>query len=166
MNTTLTIALDRAFAAQSKGEGSFGSLVEFAHEYTSALTTVGEALRLALKGAIEGEEQAYEKAHAGKSVKTLAAWRSAKSVVLAAVEAGIALVDEKGKPIGKTALEKAIKETRSPKSNVEKFAIAMNTASAVFAKVDTLADVMQCKALLAVLADQVVKAEAAAKAAC
>ena len=60
------------------------------------------------------------------------AWRSAKSVLLSAKKIGIKTVNVNGQPIGKSALEAAIKEHKSAltsdKTPEEKLAIMVNTA--------------------------------------
>jgi hypothetical protein len=64
-------------------------------------------------------------------------YRSAKSVCLAAIKAGVALVDEKGRAKGKTAVEKEIKEGKAEKSASEKAKALIASLTAVCDKADT-----------------------------
>ncbi len=162
-NTTFAKSVDAFVVSQNKGASAFGLLVTFAHELMTS-GVVGKA-EVVLKNTLDVEEKTYRAEHP-KVTEMPVAYRSAKSVVVNAVKHGVPLMDEAGKPMGKSALEKLTKEAKGEgKTPAEKFAIAINTATTVFADVDTLEDVRKCKALLAMLVDSVVKAEAAAIAA-
>lgn len=63
-----------------------------------------------VKGVLKNAEKEFKE----RTSKQLpGAWRSAKSVVLRALKNGINLVDEQG-PLGKTAIEKKLKEAKAP----------------------------------------------------
>lgn len=72
----------------------------------------------------------------------------------------ISLKNAEGKYKGKTELEKEIKEGKPGKPEFEKFKGAMNTATLIFGKLDTLDDVRNAKELVRQLADLVIKTEA------
>jgi len=58
------------------------------------------------------------------------AWRSAKSVVLRAYEKGINLTDEQG-VVGKTAVEKMLKESKEPANSADKVRACMERVAAL-----------------------------------
>lgn len=58
-------------------------------------------------------------------------YRVQKGIIVAAIAKGIKLVDADGKPRGKTDIEDELKEGKAPKSAIDKFKIAMNTAGAL-----------------------------------
>ena len=170
-NVTFAKSLDSFVAVERKGASAFGTLVEFAHSAVQAYMATVEACTTeqqsaALKNSITAEEAAYRVEHP-KMAEFPTSYRSAKSVIMSAVKAGVSLVDDKGEYKGKTALENDTKAAKgdSGKTAAEKFAIAMSTATNVFAEVDTLEDIRKCKALMTLLAESIVKAEAAAIAA-
>ena len=160
-NVIFAKSVDSFVGMERKGANAFGTLVEFAYLSVKDLTEDVDAGDV-LGNAVKAEEAAYRVEHP-KMEAFPTSYRSAKSVVLAAVKAGVSLVREDGSYKGKSELEKETKEGKSSKTPVEKFQVAMNTASAVFAKCETLEDMAQCKALLEVLAAQVVGALAEAR---
>ncbi len=164
MNVTFAKSLDAFVKTAAAEVNAFGTLVTYAQEVITAAVDAKMVPLTALKNTLSVDEAAY-KANKPK-VEVPSTYRSAKSVILNAVEQGVALVDANGKPLGKTALEKATKEakdaTASVKTEAQKFASTISTASSIFAKVETVEDITQCKAVLLVLADMVVKAHAAA----
>ena len=140
---------------------AFGTLSTFAYLTVKDVVLAKDAAD-ALKNNITVEEASYRTEHP-KMESFPTAYRSAKSVIMAAVLAGVSLVDEQGKPLGKSALEAATKEAKGDtKSEFDKFSSTLSTAQNIFAKIDTLEDIRKCKALVAMLVDSVVKAEAAA----
>ena len=161
-NTTFAKSVDAFVTAQNKGVSAFGSLSTFAYLCVKDLAVAPKEQADVLGNSIRVEEATYKSEHP-KMDSFPTAYRSAKSVIMAAVKAGVSLVDEQGKPVGKSELEKATKEAKGDgKSEYEKFVSTMATAQNIFAKVDTLEDIRKCKALVAMLVDSVVKAEAAA----
>ena len=116
-----------------------------------------------LKNDLKANESAYKVAHP-RVTEFPPAYRSAKSVILSAIKAGICLKDENGKLKGKTALEQEIKEGKEVKSELQKFQSSIDTAAKIFAKIDNLGDIRQAKALTAVLVDMILKAERASMA--
>jgi len=160
-NVTFAKSVDAFVAVEKKGAGAFGTLVEFAYNVVRELPSATAAD--VLKSTIKSEENAYRVAHP-KLDAMPTSYRSAKSVVLAAVKAGVSLIREDGTFKGKTELEKECKEGKSDKTPVEKFTIAMNTATNVFADCATLEEMLACKAALEVLASVVVAAIKEAKA--
>ncbi len=164
-NATFAKSVDAFRSAESKGVSAFGTLCLFAAEHradmlTSKPESKPEALAAALKNALTTEENTYKGEK--KLTEMPTAYRSAKSVILSAVLYDVALLDDEGKPVGKSALEKAVKDAKpdSGKSELAKFQSTMATAASIFAKVDTLHDIQQCKELVRQLADMVLKAEA------
>lgn len=160
MNTQFDKALSGFVAADNKGASAFGSLIQYAYDVVKEQTGDSKAVANVLGNGIKGEELAFRSAHP-KLKEFPTAYRSAKSVIMSAVKAGVALVDAAGKLRAKSELEALVKEGKSPKSAVQRFETTMTTAGNIFAEVDTLDDVRQCKALVAILADMVCKAEAA-----
>lgn len=58
-------------------------------------------------------------------------YRVVKNLLVNCAAKGIALVDPNGKIKGKTALEDELAGTKVPKAEIDKFKVAMNTASAI-----------------------------------
>lgn len=86
----------------------------------------GEDLRAVLKNA----ETEFKKT-VKKRLPT--AWRSAKSVILKAYDKGVpAIVDNE--VVGKSAVEKACKEDKLPKTAEQLFAEALNTVEAIIVR--------------------------------
>ena len=71
-----------------------------------------------LKNTIKDYETAYKKEYAEPQLPP--AYRSAKSVALKAIDCGVRLRDDEGNVIGKSAVEKAIKDTKEDKADVPK----------------------------------------------
>lgn len=157
-NATFAKSVDSFVNAEKKGMGAFNTLVEYSHNVVCAATNPSDAL----KSAIKDDETTYRAEHSALESMP-AAYRSAKSVILSAVKAGVSLIRADGTYKGKSELEKECAASKSEKTAVEKFVIAINTATSVFADVDTLEDTLKCKAVLTLLADMVVRAEAALK---
>jgi hypothetical protein len=163
-NATFAKSVDAFRAAEKSVGNAFGTLSTFVQECVAAKRSEmpevkSEALGNVLKNLLTAEENAYKGEKRLTEMPT--AYRSAKSVLVQAVSLGIALVDEEGKQVGKSALEKAIKDGKpSTKSEFDKFKSTMVTADAIFAKLDTLHDIQQAKELVRQLADKVLKAEA------
>lgn len=160
MNTHFVASVDGFVTVGNKMNKAFGSLMEFAYSVVKEAVGDAESIKGVLKNAVDGEEKAYRAAHP-KHKEWPTAYRTAKSAIISAVGAGVSLVDAKGNLRGKSELEKLTKEAKGDKMPVDKFAGAMKTAGDIFAKVEGLEDVRKCKALLAMLADTVCKAEAA-----
>ena len=161
MHTTFQSSIDTFVSAKNKGEGAFGKLADYCHAATkdNILSGMsGEAVADVLKGQIKVQEQEYRNQHP-RMEEFPSAYRSAKSVILKALQHGVLLVDEKGKIKGKTALEKEINGMKEPKSEIAKFQSTIDTASKILDKIDNLGDVRQAKALVAILADLVLKSE-------
>jgi epoxyqueuosine reductase QueG len=160
-NVTFAKSVDAFVAAQNKQVNAFGTLSAFAYAIVKELTVVPTEQADVLKNAVSVEEQAYKAEHP-KMAEFPTTYRSAKSVIMSAVKYGVSLVDEHGKPVGKSALEAAVKDAKgdSGKPELDKFRSTMATAAAIFAKLDTLSDVQAAKLLVTELASMVVKAEA------
>jgi hypothetical protein len=146
-----------AYVQGEKKQGSgYGKLIEFASTLTNSVEDTKQLD--VLKSTLETAEGEYKKGM--KAERMPAAYRSAKSVIVTAVSMSISLIDEEGKYKGKTQLEKEIKEGKPGKPEFEKFKSAMNTATLIFGKLDTLDDVRNAKELVRQLADLVIKTEA------
>jgi hypothetical protein len=149
-------SLNAYVAGEKKASNAFGKLIQFADELTASIEDAKKAD--VLKSATKEGEQAYK---TGMKVESMpAAYRSAKSVITVAVSMNISLKNAEGKYKGKTELEKEIKEGKPGKPEFEKFKGAMNTATLIFGKLDTLDDVRNAKELVRQLADLVIKTEA------
>jgi hypothetical protein len=162
MNTQFDKALSAFVSVDKKTVNAFGTLSAFAYSIVKEVTGDGETVKNVLKNAFTAEETAFRTANP-KAEAFPGTYRSAKSTLLSAVAAGVSLVDAKGNALGKSELEELTKATKDEKSDVQKFETAIGSASKIFAKVDGLDDIRKCKALMLVLADAVVKAEASAK---
>lgn len=155
--THLIVDSLNAYVQGEKKQGNgYGKLISFAFELTHSIedTTKVDVLKSTLQTA----EESYKATN--KVERMPAAYRSAKSVIVTAVSMSISLVDAEGKYKGKTELEKEIKEGKPGKPEFEKFKGAMNTATLIFGKLDTLDDVRNAKELVRQLADLVIKTEA------
>ena len=159
MNTQFDKALSGYVSAENKGATAFGSLLQYAYDVVKEQTGDSKAVANVLGNSVKGEELAFRSVHP-KLKEFPVSYRTAKSVIMSAVKAGVALVDAAGKLRAKSELEALVKEGKEKKSAVQRFETLMSNAGNVFAEVDTLEDVRQCKALVAILADMVCKAEA------
>jgi len=163
-NATFAKSVDAFRSAETKSTNAFGTLIEYAQECLTLKRmdnpeVSNETLATFLKNTLTTEENSYKGEK--KLTEMPVTYRSAKSVIMSAVLNGVALYDEDGKPMGKSALEKASKESKGEaKSEFAKFQSTMATAYKIFGKVDTLHDIQQCKELVRQLADAVLKAEA------
>ena len=159
MNTQFDKALSGYVAAENKGATAFGSLLQYAYDVVKEQTGDSKAVANVLGNGIKGEELAFRSVHP-KLKEFPVSYRTAKSVIMSAVKAGVALVDAAGKLRSKSELEALVKVGKEKKSAVQRFETLITNAGNVFAEVDTLEDVRQCKALVAILSDMVCKAEA------
>lgn len=114
----------------SKGESLWGNLVMFASEHGSA-----EELKKSFKRN-ETEAEASQKVRMTEN----STYKVAKSVIQRAVESGIPLLDSKGKPRGKTAIELDLADLKTVKTELEKFKTTMATAGNIAAKLTTESD--------------------------
>jgi hypothetical protein len=117
-------------------EGFYPKLASYVHQ----LVTAGKDAE-GIKATLKEDEKAYEKAK-GFKASSVGAYRSAKSVILKAVENGVSLVDDKGKALGKSALEKAIAEcgdedAKASKTPEEKCMIALATFRSCYSSIDS-----------------------------
>jgi len=165
MNTNFSEAVNK-YATLDKGANkAFGFLSAFAYDVIRSLTGDSEAVANVLGNSIKAEETAYRTEYNAKHPKAPlanfpAAYRSAKSTIVSAVKAGVSLVDADGQLHSKGDLIALTKQAVDPKSELEKFTSTIATATKIFAKIDSLDDVRKAKALVVILADQVMKAEA------
>lgn len=158
MNKDFEKAAGAAMSMVKKGEGMFGFLVQFVVATMANATCKEEERADVLKEEFKDNENAYAKAHEKQpKLSTVGSYRSAKSVLVQAVEKHVVLLDGKGKPRGKTDIEKELKELKEEKNPLEKFRTAMHTATNVADKLENDTDVglayTECKALLDKLAD-------------
>lgn len=112
-----------------------------------ALAPSGYKHDAAVELAKQGEDD-YKASH--KSVEIPSTYRSAKSVALKALKLGVAVVTDKGIPLGKTEVEKAIKEAQGDKAPIEKVRTTLNTLAALIDKCDD-EERKQAQSLLATL---------------
>ena len=95
------------YAASTQLEGdAWKDLVETVQQ--SGLTSI-----VAFDAAAKEAEASFRK-QSDKNMPN--AWRSAKSIVRSAIKASVSLVDAGGKPLGKTAVVKAISALRPTKA--------------------------------------------------
>lgn len=70
-----------------------------------------QQLFAACKSVLKNFEKRYKKERGVKHMP--GSYRSAKSVIISAIKSDVPLVDEGGEPLGKTALERSIKQERN-----------------------------------------------------
>ena len=106
---------------------------------------VWNALVLALAPANADHDAAAELAKQGekswkeskaKDAEIPSTYRSAKSVALTALKVGVAIATPEGLPLGKTDVEKAIKEAKGDKATIDKVRTTLNTLAALLDKCD------------------------------
>lgn len=115
---------------EKKGKGVFGALQTFVIE---AGSNGVEALKDALKA-----QEKLANTEMKMEMQKNSTYKVAKSVLVRAVEANIALVGADGKPRGKTDIEAdldALAAAEPEKTDFEKFQAAMNTATQLAGKV-------------------------------
>lgn len=156
----IMVAYTRAATA---GDGAFGKLMLFAMTVLDS-EAVGKLTPENKSKALEEVLKNGEKEHkqASKDASMPGAYRSGKSVVCKAVHLGVSLTDEKGKPKGKTQLEKECKLAETPKPVLDKFRATMQASFSLLNQIDNTADLAAAKLLIAQLAEQCIKIEAAA----
>lgn len=103
-STLLYEAATNALAADASGENTWTKMVEY---YRSTTTTKEN-----FKKAIKETEDLIKKEYSLTSMPN--AWRSAKSVVMGAIDKGIDLSDENGNIKGKTAIQDNLKVAKTP----------------------------------------------------
>lgn len=159
MNKHYETALKAVVAIEAKGSNFWQNLVLF-------VADVKPADEAALKVAFGHEEK--QQTVTKKKLSTFGAYRSAKSVIFAALKCDVALMDGE-KVRGKTEVEKDIKAAKADgKTELDKFKSAMNTATLIAIKLegkDAYAEAfMLSKALTDKLAELLKEAVAAEKA--
>lgn len=122
---------DAAVATQKRGDGLWNHFAKYVDEVKPDSLS-GEELKAKMSETLKHDEKVYRKMHP-KTPKlgTIGAYRSAKSVILAAIEQGISLVDGEGKVRGKTEIEKQLKELKVEKTPMEKFRLMHSSLSAI-----------------------------------
>jgi hypothetical protein len=166
LNTHFEQAAKAVKSLNTKTNGMYGHLLAFAHEHR---TNGADALRDHFK-AQEKLATLHVKVEMGKN----STYKVAKGKLIKAVELGIALVDADGKPIGKTALEEAIKgvegasaeaeDKKAPATPFDQFTLALATASDAAKSIpDT--DIAMAAGQVQVLLEALVKRIPVAKAA-
>lgn len=123
---TLTIAdaIKAGVAANKAQMGVWNALI-------LALAPSGYDHDAAVLLAKNGEEE-FKASKKGAEIPST--YRSAKSVAMQALKLGVAVVTDKGIPLGKTDVEKAIKEAKGEKSGIEKVRATLNTLAALIDK--------------------------------
>lgn len=120
-------AANAAMVVQQKGDSLYKYLALYAAPFIAAPAV---NVRPMLEAGFKSQEMAFYETTKNR-VGKLAAYRSNKSVLLAAAEYGIVLLDGDGKVKGKTAVEKEIKEAKGEKTPMEKFKVVMGTLATV-----------------------------------
>jgi acyl-CoA-binding protein len=130
MNEQFKKAAQAVKTINTKGTSMFSLLLMFAVESGA---TEGQSVDLKpVFGVQEKLATAELKVEMGKN----STYRVAKGTIIGCAKAGIALLDADGKPKGKTALEEELAETKTPKSELDKFKTSMTTAANLLAKLD------------------------------
>lgn len=132
-----------------KGEGMWAALLLFAHEMSAGKEKPD------LKPVFQAEERQASvelKVEMGKN----STYRAAKGTLVAAVKAGIPLVDADGNPRGKTAIENDVKALKEEKSELDKFKTSLNTATSIGAKLNAAERITAAK-LVQELLDEMCK---------
>lgn len=99
-----------SFAVETLGNEVWSKLAQFAQDEMDKGTVI-EDLRKMFKEAEKKLKDDFEVTAMPSS------WRSAKADVLGAVVLGIPLMDDNGKPVGKSAIEQAIKMAKMAKAS-------------------------------------------------
>lgn len=145
-------AIESVNSLNKKGEGLYGNLHKFAME------NMGDGAK-ALKETFVSHEK-HASVDFKVEMKKNSTYRVVKGLLIACVDKGIPISNADGTPRGKTALELDLKEAveaaKTPKTEAEKFRIAMNTAGAIGAKLTDAECVMA-----AALANELMKTLAA-----
>lgn len=110
-------AITAASSASRIVEGVYPNVARVGHAVLKAsheVTGTPDSWANVVKAHFSAQEKIWKKQQqdAGKADALPNAWVSAKSVVLGAIKLGLELVDESGEPIGKTAMQKAIKAAK------------------------------------------------------
>lgn len=148
MNTHFITALKAVVAAESKASNFWSNLVLFVKD-------TNPKDEEALKVAFTSEEKAQNVTK--KKLSSFGAYRSAKSVIFAALKHDVALMDGE-KVRGKTEVEKDIKALKADgKSAIDKYKHVITSANALADQLETEADLGEAfiltKSLLDKLAD-------------
>lgn len=126
MKNNVVVAIEVAARMQRNGVSLWGSLAVALAQYVDTKDVDGA------KACIKVGEDEYVQAHPkGAKPSELSAYRSAKSVALAAVKGCIALVDEAGKARGKTEVEGDIKAGKDEKTPIQKLSHTLKTMEAL-----------------------------------
>jgi hypothetical protein len=134
MNEHFKAAATAVKTLNKKAGGLFVALVLFAVTDREAVAK-GMAATFDMKGVFKGEERAADvemKVKMGEN----STYRVVKNLICNCVKAGIPLVNADGKPRGKSELEQELAEGKVPKTEAEKFVVAMTTASNIAKKLD------------------------------
>ena len=158
MNTfKFEIVANAAVAIQNKGTSLWANMAGFIGTYVAGQEVTPEVDDV--KAMLLDEELLFGKSNPkAPALKNIGAYRSAKSVALKALEVGVCLLYEKGKPKGKTQVENEIKElaNESVKTPLDKFRSTMNTATAIGDKLLTEMELLSALQLVKELNDKLV----------
>lgn len=160
LHTTYVDSVKQFVSTENKAAKAFNTLLSYAD---ATLINIQQETAAETASVMRDLFKAQEKeAQDQKIVDTFpTAYRSAKSVILSAVNCGISLRDSDGNLKGKSAIEKETKEAKEPVSELVKFQRALANASQSLAKMSTRSEIVQAEANLLILCDQVMKAKAA-----
>lgn len=129
---------------ETKGTGLFGMLIGFAIEMLNMADVKAggvEALTMLVK-----DQERMAGMEKGIKLGSNSTYKSAKSVILNAVEAELSLTNVKGKPKGKTELQDELAALKVPSTPAEKFRKALENALKLVEKLDK-ADVVTAASL-------------------
>jgi hypothetical protein len=134
MNEQFKAAVLAVKSLDKKTGGLWRALVQFICTDSEPVAK-GEAKGTDMKPVFKAAEQT---ALAEMKVKMAdnSTYRVQKNLICNCVKAGIALMDEKGQPRGKSELEAELDETKVPKTELEKFKLAVNTLTNIGKKLD------------------------------
>ncbi len=128
MNPNFKQAVTAAKTIESRSGGLWTALVLFAGDVLK--NNMGVACDISADFKKEEQQASTEMRY---EVTKNSTYRSNKCVIVNAVEAGVSLFDSKGKPRGKTEVEKELKEGKEKKPAMSRFQTVLKSA-------DTIAD--------------------------
>lgn len=129
---TFTSAADAAIASEKKAGNLWLNLAGWVATEIAPMVQGKEDARELVKGAIDNAQEGYAEAHPkAKKLSEIVAYRSAKSVVLKAIECKITLVNDNGKVKAKSEVEAEIKEGKEEKTPIEKFRIVSTSLASI-----------------------------------
>jgi len=164
MDYSFVVVANAAVAMQKKGVSLWANMAGFVGTFVASQETKPHVDDV--KDMLLDEELTYGKANPKAPVlKTVVAYRTSKSVALKAVEVGVSLLDDKGKPKGKTQVEQEVKAmlNEGVKTPLDKFRGTMTTANSLGDKLLTEMEYLSALQLVKELNEKLLAGYAIAK---